>query len=63
MKKDCFAYNERNGLFTALTVCECENCKFYKTKDEAAKARREAIELLKKKDSYLYFRDKYKLRS
>lgn len=62
MKQDCFAYNARNGLCTALTVCSCENCKFYKTSDEARLSSQRAIEMLKKKDSYLYFRDKYNLR-
>ena len=63
MKNDCFAYNHRNGLCTALTVCNCDNCKFYKTTDEARISRQMAMESLKKKDCYLYFRDKYNLRS
>ena len=62
MRNDCFAYNTRNGLCTALTVCSCDGCKFYKTADEARLAREQAHEMLKKKDSYLYFRDKYNLR-
>ena len=62
MKQDCFAYNTRNGLCSALTVCSCENCAFYKTADEARLSREQAIESLKKKDTYLYFKDKYNLR-
>lgn len=62
MRKDCFAYNPKNGLCTALTVCECDGCKFYKTAEQAKTDRENALEALKKKDSYIYYKDKYNLR-
>lgn len=62
MKTDCFAYNSRSGMCTALTVCACEGCKFYKTASEAKASRQEAFEALKKKDTFLYFKDKYNIR-
>ena len=49
-------------MCTALTVCACEGCKFYKTASEAKASRQEAFEALKKKDTFLYFKDKYNIR-
>ena len=47
MKKDCFAYNAKNGMCTALTVCACEGCTFYKTSAEAKASREELTDYLK----------------
>ena len=37
-KKDCFAWTERKCL--ALTIKDCENCKFYKKKGEKENGRK-----------------------
>ena len=62
MKDDCFAYNRKNGHCTALTVCDCTNCAFYASADDALRLRKQALESLMKKDCYLYFKDKYNLK-
>jgi len=62
MRSDCFAINPSNGSCSALTVRDCENCKFYKSRETAKKDRLDALEALRKKDTFLYYRDKYNLK-
>ena len=42
-KKDCFGYSKINNRCSVLTetVCKNENCKFYKTKKEFEKGRKQ----------------------
>ena len=50
----CFAYDEKHDCCKALTVLECKNCKFFKTKTQFKKeyerGRKRLEELKKQKE-------------
>lgn len=54
IKKDCFAYSVEHRECKALTkvFCKEENCKFYKTKEEFLKSKKEAEEKAYERGKY-----------
>lgn len=54
-KKDCFAYNETKSKYqrcSALTICDCDGCRFYKPYAQCERERAESKIRAKKKGYY-----------
>lgn len=57
-EETCFAINSM-GECSALVKTQCENCKFFKTREQVEKERRKAITRLKGLNGGTYYLQKY----
>lgn len=57
-EETCFAMNSM-GECSALVKTQCENCKFFKRREQVAKERRKAITRLKGLNGGSYYLQKY----
>lgn len=57
-KETCFAMNSM-GECSALVKTQCENCKFFKRREQVEKERRKAITRLKGLNGGTYYLQKY----
>lgn len=61
MKKDCFAYNQSGHQCNALVNTSCEQCRFYKTKEQQEADKARSLQRLKERGLYVFWKDKYNL--
>lgn len=58
IEETCFALNSM-GECSALVKTQCENCKFFKTKEQVLEERKRAIARLKGLNGGSYYLQKY----
>ena len=58
IEETCFALNSM-GECSALSETKCENCKFFKTKEQVPEERKRAIAKLKRISGGSYYLQKY----
>lgn len=58
IEETCFALNSM-GECSALSETKCENCKFFKTKEQVLEERKRAIARLKRLNCGNYYLQKY----